>query len=410
MQPVFFISLFSLIFLMFSSMTAGLSKNIMQANIERTSKTYEIFNNVELALTKMAFKEKKVLANGDQKSIVDLIDTDLTDLGGVFLAEHTSFTNSELEYDPWRRKIFLLMYTEEDNSARTIWGGPGGQYARAPITTFMLVSAGANQYYDLFDSWSFTVDQSTNSRIVVTDASSNPSKNDILLTDITDKNIVNDDIIIRFSNYDALLDVWQRAEDLDTIVKNVSMDYYKNLLDAFSPLIQLTQRDTTEGLLSNDIFSDLDSLNAYSAFESLEDSSDTSFTNEWNNPGPLHDILNNNYRVAKKYGGEFTIAPEVLDKFNNEFGGQDFLYPSFDAIIKDDNGTNLAPSQQGLHNLGVTNVGSLDPFEGLDGELSYQYNENEPNIVYIKRKVSVNSDKTNWEINKLQKIDGLGAL
>lgn len=401
MQPVFFISLFSLIFLMFSSMTAGLSKNIMQANIERTKKTYEIFNNVELALTKMAFKEK---------SIVDLTNANITNLGGTFLAQHTSFTSPEIEYDPWKRKVFLLRYTEEDNDKRTIWGGKNGQYARAPITTFMLVSAGANQYYDMFDHWGYSVTQSSNSSVIVKKSSLNPTKDDILLTDITDKSIVNDDIIIRFSNYDALLNVWQRVEELDSIVKNVSVDYYKNLLDAFSPLIQLAQRDTSAGMLKDDIFSDLDSLNSYDAFKNLEDTSNTSFTNEWNSPGALHNVLNSNFRTPKMYANDFVIDADDAKKFKEDYKNQYFLYPSFDAIIKDDSGGNLAPSQKGLHNLGVTNVSSLDPFSGINGELSYQYSESQPNIVYIKRRSVANGDKTNWDINKLIKIDGLGGL
>lgn len=433
MQPVFFISLFSLIFLMFSSMTAGLSKNIMQANIERTAKTYEIFKDVETAITKLAFKSKDTSGF----SIVDLSNDDLTNLNGTFLAKHTSYTNRELQYDPWKGKVFLLSNVKQEK----IWGSSGGQYAQAPVTTFLLVSAGPNKVYDLFNSLGLNLENP------------NPTEQQILTTDITDENIVHDDIIVRFSNYDSLLEIWQRVEDLDNTVKTISLNYYKNLLDAFSPLIQLSQRDVVKGDLKEDIFDNFDSSDDYDPFLDLKNIANKDFVNKWNDPDEAINIplnggtdsggkIYDGFRVAKAYQNEFLLAaPDYSDldindpdyaidyakitadadnlnillnnNFKNEYP-EDFLYPSYDLIIKNRFGATLAPEEQGLQNLGITNITSLDPFSGpsgafQDGMLDYVYDEDEPNKVTIKRHIDSGNVKK-WKINKLVEIDGLGDI
>jgi hypothetical protein len=423
-------------------MTAGLSKNIMQANIERVAKTEEIFANVEVVLTNLAYKQK----NGS-KGIVDLTDANITNLAGDFLPAHTNFTAKEIQKDPWEQKVHLIKTTQRE----LIWADTDGHTVEAPITTFLLVSAGPNRKYDMFEN------------LGVNTTSPSMTESQIKTTNIRDESIVYDDIIIRFSNYDAMLNIWQRVEDLDNTVENVAVDYYKNMLDAFSPLIQMGQRDVTVGALEEDIFSSLDSADIYAAFQNLEDTSNTSLTNEWNTAGPLHTILNTNFRTPKAYANEFTVAQadysdsnaiqqqldndltlpadqrmtsaeradlvaerdllktqeddrvadlnaEALSSFNGDYSGT-FTYPSFDAVILSTAGNDLVASgQDGLQNLGVTNITSLDPFAQQDGELSYDYSVAEPNKISIKRTLDPGSNTLKWRINKIKKIDALGEL
>ena len=425
MQPVFFIALFSLIFLMFSSMTAGLSKNIMQNNIERIEETKERFAQIELALNVIAFKQKNNDGLGT-KSVVDLSDSDYRDLGGSFLSAHTNFTKQELENDPWGKKVHLL----ETTSREAIWGAKNGQIAEAPITTFMLVSAGPNNVYDIAQKLKGTQNV----------ASLTPTE--ITNTDITDESQVGDDVIIRFNNYDAMLDIWLKAEELDNTVKNVALDYYKSRLDAFSPLIQLAQRDVDRnGLLSDDIFSltidtdgdgtpdAIDPNDNYDAFANFGTSTST-FTNEWNeddtaNANDIYDVLtgqngHTGFRAKPKtYANEFKLSSdstesanlnqEFIDKYKVSGSASEFLFPSFDAVEKTATGGSLPIGDRGLQNLGITNMSSIDPFEGVDGAISYSYDYDKPNEVTLVRSVTP-TNEYEWKINKKLEIDGLGGI
>jgi hypothetical protein len=425
MQPVFFIALFSLIFLMFSSMTAGLSKNIMQNNIERIEETKERFAQIELALNVIAFKQKNNDGLGTQ-SVVDLSNSDYRDLGGSFLSAHTNFTKHELENDPWNKKVHLL----ETTSREAIWGASGGQIAEAPITTFMLISAGPNNVYDISQNLK------GNQNVATLTAT------DIKNTDITDESVVGDDIIVRFNNYDAMLDIWLKAEELDNTVKNVALDYYKSRLDAFSPLIQLAQRDVDRnGLLSDDIFSltvdtdgdgtpdAIDPGSDYDAFANFGTSTST-FTNEWNvddtsNANDIYDVLTGQNghtgfrKKPKTYANEFKLSSdstesanlnqEFIDKYKVSGSSAEFLFPSFDAVEKTATGGSLPTGDRGLQNLGVTNMGSVDPFEGVDGAIDYDYDYNVPNKVTLVRSVTP-SNQYEWKINKKLEIDGLGGI
>tara|TARA_Y100001960_G_scaffold302080_1_gene352757 strand:+ start:7135 stop:8388 length:1254 start_codon:yes stop_codon:yes gene_type:complete len=417
-------------------MTAGLSKNIMQSNIERIAKTEEIFANVEVVLTNIAYKQKS-----GSKGVVDLTDSNITDLSGDFLPAHTNFTAREIQKDPWEQDVHLVKSTTRE----LIWADLNGHRVEAPITTFLLVSAGPNRKYDMFEN------------LGVSKTNPSMTANQVKTTNIKDESIVYDDIVVRFSNYDAMLNIWQRAQDLDNTVENVAVDYYKNMLDAFSPLIQLGQRDVTVGALDEDIFSSLDSSDIYSAFQDLEDTSNTSLTNEWNNPGPLNTILNTNFRIAKAYANEFTVAQadysesdaiqNILDTdttltadertdliaernllrteeddrvaaLNTDANASfdldyttTFTYPSFDAVILSSTGNDLVASgQDGLQNLGVTNIKSLDPFAGQDGELSYDYDVAKPNEIGIKRYVDPGLSTLKWKIDKIKTLDALGEL
>jgi len=395
-------------------MTAGLSKNIMQANIERTRETKAMFAQVEIALNKIAFKSK----DSSSKPIVDLTaefsGKKITDLTGSFLSGHTSYTPSQLSVDQWNQKIYMFYSVE--NVA--LWGSSGGQKAEAPVTTLMLISAGPNRRYDTL----------VNSSIAIPTKDDDLENDKIKTIDLTDYSVVGDDIVIRFNNYEAMLDIWQRAEDLDNIVKNVSLDYYRSRLDAFSPLIQLSQRDVTSGLLGGDVFDNLDSNVEYDPFKNLGNDDDKSLTNEWNDSSnPIHDILvdpDHGFRkTPKEYDREFRLADyrrdidgNIIDDEDNEnqqleflatYGSVDFQYPSFDALEYDASGG--VSSDQGFENIGVTNVSSMDPFAGIDGGIEHGYDYNEPEKAYIVRK-SDTGDNKKWKIIKNVEIDGLGAL
>ncbi|HAG52610.1 MAG TPA: hypothetical protein DCL21_02370, partial [Alphaproteobacteria bacterium] len=309
MQPVFFISLFSLIFLMFSSMTAGLSKNIMQANIERVRETKDMFSQVEIAINKVAFKEKYTpTGSSAELPIVDLSRSDLTDLSGDFLAGHTSYTSSQLSKDMWGQKIYLFRVIDRES----LWSGGAGEIAEAPVSTIMLISAGPNRRYDTL----------TNSGMDLKNLDMADAR--IKTIDLTDIAVIGDDVVVRFNNYEAMLDLWQKAENLDDIIKNVALDHYKTRLDAFSPLIQLAQRDVTDGMLGNDVFDDLDSAIEYDPFAKLG-TDDAALVNEWNDPSsPVHALLieysgsptRDGFRKkAKEYENEFRLAPK---NFNDD--------------------------------------------------------------------------------------------
>lgn len=419
MQPVFFISLFSLIFLMFSSMTTGITKNIMQANIERVANTKAMFKEVEAVINNVAFQDSK---------LVDFSDDKYLDLTGDYLPAKSSYTKSQISKDSWSRKIYLLKATDRVR----IWGASGGQYADAPISHFMLVSAGPNQYYDLFNYWNFKIDSSTKQLI---EAGGNVSADQIKTVDISDEDIVGDDVILRFNNYDTMYKIWQESEKLDTMVRDVSLEYYKNTVDAFSPLIQLAQRDKdleTVNNLSTDIFSDGDITDdGFNAFTGLQLGTSENFKNEWNNVGTnnsnvdslLHSMLDGGkfigvvpartftgYRVAKKYAGEFNVDNDVEDDFKDTYRNMKFLYPSYDLLDYDNNG-HLLSSGMGLKNLGIPSLDVLDPFtkQGESGgALSYEYDkDNSPNILTLIRKTT-SSNKDKWKINKKYKINGLG--
>lgn len=401
MQPVFFISLFSLIFLMFSSMTAGMTKNIMQANIERIEYTKKMFSELEVIINKAVFVDA---------NIVDLSNRSYIDLKGNYLPKKSSYTRTQLTLDPWSRKIYLLKVTEHTR----IWGAKNGQFAEAPISTFMLVSAGPNQVYDAFEKWSFPVNNSTDHLINIT-SSTNPSANDLKTLDLSNTDEIGDDIIVRFNNYDAMVNIWQRAEDLDNIVRNVAINYYKSSVDAFSPLVQLAQRSKDDGRLKDDIFADLTNADPFAAFESLETTT-TSFANEWNTANTRLNLMLNGgsfagppvktylgYRTASNYRRDFNIDADIEDEFvNGIYKNVEFLYPSFDIIIE---GADL-----NLENIGVPSIDIADPFFGINGELKASYNIAQPNILKLERIYNNSSDKDKWNINKSQEINALGDI
>lgn len=398
MQAVFFLSLFSLIFLMFSSITAGMGRNIMQANVENVKRTSVIFSEIENAINVLAFKQK----DSSGRAVIDLSNTDLTDLDGTFLSEHIPYTKKQISKDPWDKEVKLFQHTKQE----AIWGAAGGQIAKAPISTIMLLSSGPNGVYD------------TLSNLGLPQTATSMTEAQLKTTDITDKSIIGDDIITRFNTYDAMLDIWEKAEKLDNSVKNVSYDYYRARLDAFSPLIQLAERDTSNnGLLSSDVFGTLDPTEGYTGFDELI-SDNTAFSTKWNvrdtTPGSMNEKLRL-FSVAKAYSGEFTLSSDstlntqLTNEFNSKYSGVDFLYPSFSAVSKDSNGNNLPAVQTGLQNLGISNMSSLDPFDGNGSALDYEYSTLTPHIINIIRK-DVSSDQNKWSVSKTITVDGLGEV
>lgn len=404
MQAIFFISLFSLMFLLVSGIVTGLSKSIMQMNVERVAEVKKMFNEIDLALNRVVFKE--VQGSTLKKRVVDLSDPEITDLSGEFLTKYISFSKSQLEHDPWGNEVHLIRKVDHEQ----IWGGSGGQKVIAPVSYFLLVSAGPNERYDLFNYLSVDADFP------------NLSLNDIKTIDLTDKSIVRDDIIYRFSNYGAILDLWQQVEELDGTIKNIALDYYKNKIDSFSPLLQIAQRDISkEGILKDNIFADLSEDSGYKAFEDLKTQKEL-FTNEWyeddpTNDNEIHDVLINNFRVAKKYNNEFVLSLDsdenkrLNKKFKDKYSNKEFLYPTFDVLIKDDSGNYLSNDKKGLQNLGVVGLKTLDPFTGREGAVDFSYDENEPAVIHIVRKLNDGlHSKEKWIILKDQKINALGGL
>ena len=395
MQALFFISLFSLVFLMFSSMTAGLSKNIMQANIEKVKETKHMFEEIETAINVLAFKQK----DSSGRSIIDLSNADLTDLGGTFLAQNMSYTKKQISKDPWEKDVKLFRVVEREK----IWGASGGLTAEAPISTIMLISAGPNGKYDTLESLGLAQNATA------------MSASDIKTTDITDEDIIGDDIVSRFNNYDAMLDIWLKSEELDNNIKNIALNYYRVRLDAFSPLIQLAERDVDSGgALSDGIFDDLTSTTNYSGFDELINN-DEAFSTSWNKKGTAVNDLLKPFLIADTYDDDFRLATDNTDnarlnqEFKDKYPGRVFLYPSFSAVKFDRLGNALASVKQGLQNLGITNMSSLDPFSGNDEQVDYIYDEDEPHIIKIVRKSSgTNSEK--WKINKIITVDGLGEV
>lgn len=419
MQPVFFVSLFSLVFLMFSSMTNGITKNIMQANIERVENTIKMFNEVETVINKVIFQDAK---------IVDFSDTSYLELAGDYISAKSSYSKSELSKDAWNNKVYLLKTTEH----MRIWGAPGGQYADAPISHFILVSAGPNQRYDLFRHWGYTIDTSSTSNIIA--AGGAISSDDIKTVDITDVDVIGDDVVVRFNNYDSMYNLWEKAESLDTMVRDVALEYYKNSVDAFSPLIQFAQRDkdlNSENNLGYDIFDDsLFNSIGFDPFNQLQQGTSTSFQNEWNTIGAddsdikglLHTMLAGGtytgstparnfegYRVAKEYEDEFKITnPNVENEFKSFYNGVKFLYPSYDVLDYSSSGSYMA-SGRGLENLGIPSLESLDPFYGKDGEIDYTYDRNlAPHKIIVVRESANAGNANKWNIKKQYEINGLG--
>jgi len=465
MQSVFLLSLFSLIFLMFSGITAGLSQSIMQSNVEKSLEVEKMFSEVEVALNKIAFKEKDSYGS----PIVDLTGFNLSAganksmLTGDFLPAHVSFAKRQLEKDPWGNKIHLLQNTEKV----ALWGGAGGQLVQAPVTTFLLISAGPNERYDFLTS----IGADTTNPVL--------SEGQIKTVDIANERQINDDIIFRFSNYDSMMGLWQKAEEVDLMVKNVAIDYYKNMVDAFSPVIQLAQRDISRaGELKEDIFADLSDPDiGYDIFEDLakgEGDDDlaaadtTTLVNEWfedddNDPlsdSSVYDVLIQ-FRTAKAYDGtEFRLAPELCqerpdsnpperykadpdtglchpnpaetssekDKANHDLNqefinkykdgagvARKFTFPTFDILEKNEDGDEWSESEKGLKNLGMSGLETLDPFyssiaNGV-GELSYSYDSTKPSKIKISRTVGTkDADDGKWYINKETEIDALGGL
>lgn len=394
MQALFFISLFSLVFLMFSSMTAGLSKNIMQANIEKVKETKQIFDEIETAINILAFKQK----DSSGRSIIDLSNSDFTDLDGTFLAEHMSYTKKQIEKDPWEKDVKLFRVVEHVK----VWGAPGGLSADAPISTIMLISSGPNGKYDTLDSLGLSQNATT------------MSSSDIKTTDITDPDVIGDDIVSRFNNYDAMLDIWEKSEILDNSIKNIALDYYRTRLDAFSPLIQLAERDVDSGgALSTGVFDDLTSTANYVGFDQLTNDKEA-FSTSWNKTGTKVNDLLRKFIVAKTYSNDFRLSTGsdngVLNQeFKDKYPGRLFLYPSFSAVEKDKNNNVLPTVKQGLQNLGISNMSSLDPFSGNNEQVDYQYDDDEPHIIKIIRKSS-GTDVEKWKINKVLTVDGLGEV
>ncbi|MCP4355836.1 MAG: hypothetical protein GY793_09455 [Proteobacteria bacterium] len=409
MQSVFFLSLFSLMFFMFSGLTAGLGKSIMELNEERSENVEVLFSDIETVLNKVVFGVKDSAGDG----IVELTDSNITDLSGDFLPSHVGFAKRQIENDPWGNKIHLLKDTEQV----VIWGDSGVQIVKAPITTFLLISAGPNERYDFL---------TYNSANVV-----NPvlSSAQIKTTDISSKNRIGDDIIRRFNNYEPMLNMWQRAENLDFMIKSVALDYYKGLVDAFYPLIQLAQRDVRKaGVLKENVFDNLeDEGGSYGAFNNLGDENSELLANSWyeddpNDPDDIHDILYNNFKDGKVYNNEFQLFDITIsggsdenEDLNEEFidkyrvpplpvgtgTPREFIYPTFDVL---DN----TSVENGLKNLGITNLKTLDPFSDINGSVTYTYDPNDPAKITIKReKLDTDSDK--WYINKEVVIDALGG-
>lgn len=450
MQAVFILSLFSLIFAMFAGMSAGLSKNIMQANVDSIKDVKQMFHDVELILTKVIYKTPK-----GKNYVVDLSDSKYTDLKGSFLASNLGYSNKQLTIDPWHNKIFLLKSTEKV----VIWGAKGEQRVEAPITTFVMVSAGPNGRYDLFDSCSMGDDPSTDI----------PKSSSILTANLFDKeNVVGDDIVIRFNNYDAMLDIWERVENVDTMVKNVALDYYKNLVDAFSPLIQLAQRDVVNnGSLRESIFDDtnldadetclskysiadqkkpevvFECYKGYETFTELADKTNTkTLVNEWyendkNKDDEIYDYLIKYRKKAMKYDGKLKpvsrkkvdsdgnyikdadgdyilevdvqASAKVNEDFNKKYKNKLFLYPTFDVVEKDANGDDLPETKRGFQNLGLNNLAALDPFHDKDGEIYYEYDSSDPGKIILKREKKDNK-KNEWYIEKRFVINALGDI
>jgi hypothetical protein len=380
---------------MFSSMTAGLSKNIMQANIEKIKETKQIFEEIETAINILAYKQK----DSAGRAVIDLSNSDFTDLDGTFLAQHMSYTKKQIDKDPWEKKVKLFRVVEHVK----VWGAPGGLSADAPISTIMLVSSGPNGKYDTLESLGLPQSATT------------MSASDIKTTDITDPDVIGDDIVSRFNNYDAMLDIWEKSEELDNSIKNIALDYYRVRLDAFSPLIQLAERDVNSGgALSTGVFDDLTSTANYTGFDQLTNDKDA-FSTSWNNKGTQINNLLRIFETAKTYDNDFRLSSdntentELNKDFKDKYSGRLFLYPSFSAVEKDKNGNVLPTVKQGLQNLGISNMSSLDPFSGNNEQVDYVYDDDEPHIIKIVRKSSgTNVEK--WKINKVLTVDGLGEV
>jgi len=402
MQSVFFLSLFSLVFFMFSGLTTGLGKNVMELNEERVKDVKLLFGEIEIALNKIVFGIKDV----SNKGIVDMTNNDIASLSGSFLPSHVGFAKRQIETDPWGNKNYLLKNTEQI----AIWGGPNGQVVKAPITTFLLISAGPNEEYDFLKNLGANV------------ANPNLTASQIKTSDISDVSKIGDDIIRRFNNYEPMLNIWQRAENLDLTIKSVALDYYKGLVDAFSPLIQLSQRDINRGgALKENVFEDLGG-SGYGAFDLLSGEDTSILVNEWSkddtsNPNDTYDVLIGNFRVAKYYNDEFVLSADGAENsdLNTSFktkyntNSKKFLYPTFDVLIRDSSGNDLPATEKGLKNLGIANLSSVDPFYDIDGEVTYSYNPDAPSKFSIKReKLTTDTDK--WYIKKELEIDALGGL
>ena len=197
MQAIFFLGLFGVFYFLVASATVGVTQNAMQIKQARVQQVEEMFEDIRVAIDKGVLQEQ-----------IDLVGyTSGNSLNLNNLAEFTSWTQGQMTTDIWQNPVQTVVGIEPT----TLYAIGPGMGAVADIAHIAIMSPGPD-------------------RIMQTSMPS-PTASSIRALQVPDES---DDIVVKFSTYDSMIDIWNRAQKIDNTIVSAARQSYAAQVRSFT--------------------------------------------------------------------------------------------------------------------------------------------------------------------------------